>query len=117
MRKVKGFKAKITIISDVFKYRPMSPDVVFLLHQHKEVSEAGGALNGVGQIRLQHGAERRLSPQFPQPFDVAGRLAGIPLNDGQSVFPAQFIGAGANPFVIVPFAEMRPLSCPGIDGV
>lgn len=64
--------------------------IPLVLHDEEEVTDIVGILNGLPQIRLQHGAEGRLAPALPQPLDVTDRLFSLALHDdGQAMFPAQ----------------------------
>ena len=55
------------------------PALVF--HEHEEVPQVVGVLNGRPQVRLQHGAEGGLALGLAEPLDVADRLARTALHD------------------------------------
>ena len=42
-----------------------------MLHKKEKVTEIVGILDGIAQVRLQHGAERWLPFGLAEPFDVA----------------------------------------------
>ena len=72
-----------------------------VLHEHKEVAQVVGVLDGRPQVRLQHGAEGGLALALPQPFDIADGLGGSPLHDDrQAVLPAEAVRGGANLAVV-----------------
>ena len=75
------------------------PTLVF--HEHKEVAQVVGVLDGRPQVRLQHGAEGGLASGLTEPFNVADRFAGAALHDdGQPMFPAQPVRGGPDLLVI-----------------
>lgn len=64
--------------------------IPLVFHDEEEVADVVGVLDGLPQIRLQHGAEGGLSLALPQPLNVAHSLFSLAFNnDGQAVFPAQ----------------------------
>ncbi len=72
-----------------------------VFHEHKEVAQVVGVLNGRPQIRLQHGAEGGLALGLAEPFDVADRLGGLTLHDdGQPMLPAQSVRGGPDLLVV-----------------
>ena len=69
------------------------PALVF--HEQEEVAQVVGVLDGVPQVRLQHGAEGGLSPGLPEPLRITDRPGPLALQDnGQAVFPAQAVRDG-----------------------
>ena len=61
-----------------------------MLHEHKEVSEIIGVLDGIVQVRFEHRAERRLALFLTQPLRIAdGFLFIIFQNDAQTMRFAQ----------------------------
>ena len=92
--------------------------VAEILHYHKKLSEAVGVLNGAAQVRLQHGTERGLSPQVPQPLNVADGLRILPgYDNGQAVFPAQTVADGANLSIAVLRVAVILFPSIRIDGI
>ena len=72
-----------------------------VLHEHKEVAQVVGVLDGRPQVRLQHGTEGGLALALPQPFDVADGLGGSALHDNrQAVLPAETVRGGTELLVI-----------------
>ena len=64
--------------------------VAFMLHKHKEVSEVVGVLDGITQIRFQHGTECRLALFLTQPLRIADSFLFIAFqNDAQTMRFAQ----------------------------
>ena len=64
--------------------------VALVLHEQEEVSQVISVLNGLPEIRLQHGAEGGLTLGLTQPLHIAhgyGCLSGE--DHGQAVLPAQ----------------------------
>ena len=69
------------------------PALVF--HEQEEVAQVVGVLDGVPQVRLQHGAEGELAPGLPEPLRIADRPGPLALqDDGQAMFPAQPVRDG-----------------------
>ena len=64
--------------------------IAHMLHQQEEVAQVVGVLDSGPKIRLQQGAEGRLSLGLPQPFHIADRLRRFPgQEDGQAMLPAE----------------------------
>ena len=64
--------------------------IPLMLHEQEEVAQVVGVLDGVPQVRFQHGAEGGLAPALPQPLNVADRPGRRALHDdGQSMLPAE----------------------------
>src|SRR5699024_10019849 len=51
--------------------------VALVLHEQEEVSQVIGVLNGLPEIRLQHGAEGGLTPGLTQPLHIAHGFGGL----------------------------------------
>ena len=65
-------------------------DHLLMLHEQKEVSEIVGILDGIVQVRFEHGAEGRLALFLTQPLRIAdGFLFIIFQNDAQTMRFAQ----------------------------
>lgn len=60
---------------------PMLDLIALMLHDEEEVTDVVGVLDGLPQIRLQHGAEGGLALALPQPLDVTDRLFSLTLQD------------------------------------
>ncbi len=89
-----------------------------VFHEHKEVAQVVGVLNGRPQVRLQHGAEGGLAPGLAEPFDVADRFARAALHDdGQPMLPAQPARGGPNLLVVALGIAVVLLSGVGVHGV
>ena len=89
-----------------------------VFHEHKEVAQVVGVLNGGPQIRLQHGAESGLSPGLAEPLNVADRLIGAALHDDrQPMLPAQPVRGGPDLPVVALGVAVILLSGVGVDGI
>ena len=72
-----------------------------VLHEHEEVAQVVGVLDGRPQVRLQHGPEGGLALAPPQPFDVTDGLGGSSLHDDrQPMFPAETVRGGTELLVV-----------------
>ena len=61
-----------------------------MLHEQEKVTEIVGILDGITQIRFQHGTERRLALFLTQPLRIAdGFLFTVFQNDAQTMRFAQ----------------------------
>ena len=64
--------------------------VAFMFHEQEKVTEIVGILDGITQIRFQHGTEGRLAPFLTQPLRIADSLLFIAFqNDAQTMRFAQ----------------------------
>ena len=61
-----------------------------MLHKKEKVTEIVGILDGIAQIRFQHGTERRLALFLTQPLRIADSFLFIAFqNDAQTMRFAQ----------------------------
>ena len=61
-----------------------------MLHDQEKVTKIVGILDGITQIRFQHGTEGRLAPFLTQPLRIAdGFLFTVFQNDAQTMRFAQ----------------------------
>ena len=92
------------------------PALVF--HEHKEVAQVVGVLDGRPQVRLQHGAEGGLALGLAEPFNVTHRLGRLALHDhGQPVLPAQPVRYRPDLAVVALGIAVVFLPGVGVDGV
>ena len=64
--------------------------IATMLHKQEKVTEIVGVLDGIVQVRFEHGAERRLALFLTQPLRIADSFLFIAFqNDAQTMRFAQ----------------------------
>ena len=82
-RRVFAFRIHETLLPAQSETQPVAVVelVSFMLHEQEKVTEIVGVLDGIVQVRFQHGAERWLPFGLAEPFNIADRFCTLSLKN------------------------------------